>query len=86
MFQNLMMLKDKPLHVDWPLVADYSPDRIIFYLRLDDDGEKLKEIALVSLSVVRVFSIGQTEKTVSCSSSVSRVQENWQFYAYVGDY
>jgi len=87
-FRDLKKLKDNPLEDDSmcpdhrPLVADYAPDRIVFRLHSKDGRTNLKEFGLVSpLFPVRVFSVSDTEETVSCSSSVSHASEETDYFA-----
>jgi hypothetical protein len=85
-FRDVKKLKNRPLEDDpngqdnRPLVADYAPDRIVFHLQKKVGETKLKEFGLVSPCSVCVFSVSNTEETVSCSSSVSHASgENWLF-------
>jgi len=68
------------------LVADIAPDRIVFHLQKKVGETKLKEFGLVSPSPVCVFSVSDTEETVSCSSSVSHASGETGYFAYVCDF
>jgi hypothetical protein len=91
-FRDLKKLKDKPLEDDpngqdnRPLVADIAPDRIVFHLQKKVGETKLKEFGLVSPSPFCVFSVSDTEETVSCSSSVSHASGATGYFAYVCDF